>query len=335
MYSRSRLLLAISLVAMFLLLSSGLALSQSIPFETIDQGGISYFRYDDPKFLGADMIIRDAKTWEWFWQQHAQGLARPFPAVNFRMDIVLVTMLGFQTSGGPSIEISSIEEVWGTNSADAATSAAAAIPRGIRVMVKDNRKPGALTVITNPFHIIKVSNIIPHPFPIFRPRRSYLSVVFEHEPMEQITSCTDNSACAGNEFCAKKFGDCDGAGVCRPKPEVCIQWYNPVCGCDGKTYGNSCEAAAAGVSVRRHGRCEEISKCMTNVDCGLGEFCLFPDGQCTGPGVCTPKPRMCPLTFACLPIFCGCDGVTYCDRCEASLSGASILHDGACVEILK
>jgi hypothetical protein len=56
-------------------------------------------------------------------------------------------------------------------------------------------------------------------------------------------------------FCDKPVGDCDGLGVCRPRPEACITLWDPVCGCDGRTYGNSCEAAAAGVSVAARGWC--------------------------------------------------------------------------------
>ena len=248
MFSRASLLLAILLLVMFPIIAAGTALSQSVSFETIEKGDFSRFRYDDPKFLGADMVIRDAKTWEWFWQQHTRGMRtlRPFPAINFRTDVVLVTMLGYQsTGGGPSIEISSIEEIWGIASADTAVSEAVRFPRGLRVLVKDNREPGALDVITNPFHIVKVSNVFPHTFPIFRPRASFLSVVFEHGPKGQTGSCTDNASCAGNEYCAKEFGNCDGTGFCTRRPEVCAMYVDPVCGCDGKTYGNGCEAASA------------------------------------------------------------------------------------------
>lgn len=50
-------------------------------------------------------------------------------------------------------------------------------------------------------------------------------------------------------------GRADASGVCSVRPDVCIKVYKPVCGCDRKTYGNSCEAHSAGVSVDYEGVC--------------------------------------------------------------------------------
>jgi hypothetical protein len=67
--------------------------------------------------------------------------------------------------------------------------------------------------------------------------------------------CFDRESCITGYYCAKDIGDCNGAGVCTQKPSVCLEIYDPVCGCEGETYANPCFAAAAGVSVVQEGEC--------------------------------------------------------------------------------
>ena len=69
-------------------------------------------------------------------------------------------------------------------------------------------------------------------------------------------------ACAEDEVCTyaseARCGFGDQTGVCRKRPEFCPAVVNPVCGCEGVTYNNLCEASRAGTSVAHGGVCQPL-----------------------------------------------------------------------------
>ena len=63
--------------------------------------------------------------------------------------------------------------------------------------------------------------------------------------------------CGANLFCnytaEENCGATDAPGHCAAKPAACPRIVMPVCGCDGKTYNNGCEALQASVAVKSTG----------------------------------------------------------------------------------
>lgn len=83
------------------------------------------------------------------------------------------------------------------------------------------------------------------------------------------------------------------------KPKPCTKEYRPVCGVDGKTYGNMCTLESAGVNLDYQGECKVLE-----------------------------KPVACTLDWR--PV-CGVDGETYGNLCMLDAADVKLDYEGECV----
>lgn len=138
-------------------------------------------------------------------------------------------------------------------------------------------------------------------------------------------ACTYHCDCPKGELC-NRAGRCEGV--------LCPMIWAPVCGVDGHTYGNACEAEAAHVVVAHEGPCPTVCGGIQGLPCDKGQVCDLPAGICQGAdlqGVCKDRPAKddCPEMYR--PV-CGCDAVTYGNDCLRLAAGVQKDHDGECAD---
>ncbi len=119
----------------------------------------------------------------------------------------------------------------------------------------------------------------------------------------------------------RPISSCIEPGRCDPEPCICPDVYLPVCGVDGRTYGNACQASCAGVEIDHRGECRD-KQCSDNQDCRGDQICYPPTAQCQFP---------CKVLCIVPDPVCGSDGVTYgCGAADAHCHGAEVDHAGPC-----
>ena len=166
--------------------------------------------------------------------------------------------------------------------------------------------------------------------------------------------------CATGQFCDLLAGSCnvsDATGTCVVNVGVgCITIYQPVCGCDGKTYPSDCDRRAAGVSKKADGACPTTdasagscsqvttqAACDSRSDChsvflpGTACACapagccqLFnrcADGgraNCTGPVACLAPQPVCAPPYALSYTNVCFEGCVLQSECAGADAGSSI-----------
>jgi subtilisin-like proprotein convertase family protein len=126
---------------------------------------------------------------------------------------------------------------------------------------------------------------------------SGVSVQHEGQCAADATACGGPDALGCNQpdqYCSfEPATQCgaDGAwGTCHfPGGSPCGDVVQPVCGCDGMTYENPCQAHRSGVSVQHEGACAPAADCR-QTGCEAGSICQLCRG---GSALCLPEGRIC------------------------------------------
>jgi hypothetical protein len=154
--------------------------------------------------------------------------------------------------------------------------------------------------------------------------------------------CASSDTCRPALYCKKTTcGALDVLGKCTARPNNCDSSENPVCGCDGFTYLNTCLAEKNGQSIAGKGQCVASAvKCVPGADtCKVrpNGFCgvLVTDQSACAPGAaptgkCWVVPENCQ---AFNDHFDSCDGMQECvHTCDAVKNEIPflLLPDGRC-----
>jgi hypothetical protein len=137
--------------------------------------------------------------------------------------------------------------------------------------------------------------------------------------------CGDDDDCDDDRWCKKS--SCNGRGSCEPYGDYCVgadAVFDPVCGCDGITYWNTCTIEHEGFNIASSGECTGNNRPTCTRDDGGNScpprehaHCYRPVEVCGDPspeeGFCWVLPTECPENEPQTERYCGgTDGQARC-----------------------
>jgi len=145
------------------------------------------------------------------------------------------------------------------------------------------------------------------------------------EPVCGCDGVTYGNKCAAEVAGVQRWerGECPKTDTTKPERCVdptkvsmrpCPGEYDPVCGCNNKTYNNQCSAEVQGVLRWEPGACDGKGGTKGGDQGCIDASQIKPDANCT-------------MQYD--PV-CGCNGKTYSNSCKAKISGVTKWEKGPC-----